>query len=295
MARALVTGSSTGIGFATAVALGRAGYDVVATMRRPDRSPELQELVTREELPVTVLPLDVNSDDSVANAFRAAGTIDVLVNNAGIGQNMAIEDAPLDHFREIMETNYFGALRCIKAVLPGMRERRGGAIVNVTSIAGRIASGGASAYAASKFALEAASEALAQEVKPFNIRVAVVEPGVIATPIFNKGHELIDTVYPAQRRAAAMFAASLTAVQISPDVVAERIVEIVEAESAPFRNPVGPDAEPFLSWRASISDEEFIALGGVADDEEWIAMLQNSFGLDVRPYLGKTPAGLVKA
>jgi NAD(P)-dependent dehydrogenase (short-subunit alcohol dehydrogenase family) len=158
MGSALVTGCSTGIGFATAVALGRAGYDVVATMRRPERSPRLQELVTREELPVTILPLDVDSDDSVANAFRTAGQIDVLVNNAGIGQNFNIEDAPLDHFRETMETNYFGALRCIKAVLPGMRERRSGTIVNVTSVAGRIAAAGMGAYTASKHALEAASK-----------------------------------------------------------------------------------------------------------------------------------------
>jgi NAD(P)-dependent dehydrogenase (short-subunit alcohol dehydrogenase family) len=295
MSRALVTGSSTGIGFATAVALGRAGYEVVATMRRPERSPQLQELVTREELPVTILPLDVDSDDSVASAFRAAGPIDVLVNNAGIGQTMAIEDAPMGHFRETMETNYFGALRCIKEVLPAMRERRSGTIINVTSIAGRIASAGASAYAASKFALEAASEALAQEVRPFNIRVAVVEPGVIATPIFDKGHELRDTVYPAQRRAAALFVASLSTVQVPPEIVADRIVEIIAADAPLFRNPVGPDAEPFLAWRSSISDEEFIAQGGVEDDEDWIALLQNSFGLDVRPHLGKTPAGLVQS
>jgi NAD(P)-dependent dehydrogenase (short-subunit alcohol dehydrogenase family) len=293
MARALVTGSSTGIGFATAVALGRAGYDVVATMRRPDRSPQLQELVTREELPVTILPLDVDSDDSVASAFRAAGPIDVLVNNAGIGQNLNIEDAPLDHFRETMETNYFGALRCIKAVLPGMRERRSGTIINVTSVAGRIASAGMGAYTASKHALEAATEVLAQETRPFNIRVALVEPGIIATQIFNKAEEMAPSPYAGQRRINALFAASLNAGQVPADLVAEKVLEILNAQAPALRHPVGPDAEPFLGWRTAMSDEEWVALGGLEDDEDYCARIQQDFGLDLRPYLGKLPVGIV--
>jgi NAD(P)-dependent dehydrogenase (short-subunit alcohol dehydrogenase family) len=118
------------------------------------------------------------------------GQIDVLVNNAGLGGGGSIEELPLGFFREIMETNYFGALRCIKALVPNMRTRRNGCIINVTSVAGRMAIAPAGPYAASKWALEALSECLAQELKAFNERVAIVEPGVIATPIFSKARPL---------------------------------------------------------------------------------------------------------
>ena len=118
--------------------------------------------------------------------WRRAGRIDVLVNNAGVAVHGSVEELPLSEFRRVMETNFFGALRCIQAVVPGMRERRHGCIVNVTSVAGRFSAAPQAPYSSSKWALEAASEALAQEVKPFGVRVAIVEPGVIATPIFGK-------------------------------------------------------------------------------------------------------------
>ena len=299
MATTLITGTSTGIGHAAAVELARAGHEVVATMRDPDRSPQLRELAASEDLPITVLVLDVDSDTAVAEAFSEAeqmkGPIEVLVNNAGIGQPYAVEDAPLDEFRQTMETNFFGALRCVKAVLPSMRERRQGCIINVTSIAGRIALNAHGPYCASKFALEGVSESLAQEVKPFGIRVAIVEPGVIATPIFNKIHDYAETPYPGARRLNALFAASLSAAQVPPELVGEKIREIVESNGPlALRHPVGPDAEPFLQWRAAMSDEEWLAYGGVEDDEVWAARTEEDFGLNVRSYLGRTPAGIVK-
>ncbi len=116
----IVTGTSTGIGFAAAVALARAGHDVFATMRDPARSPELQALVTKENLSITIVPLDVDSDASVSRGMakiqEMRGRVDVLVNNAGIGQLGSVEETPLDQFRQVMETNFFGALRCIQAV-----------------------------------------------------------------------------------------------------------------------------------------------------------------------------------
>src|SRR6185369_12362157 len=119
---------------------------------------------------------------SVAAVFGKMGdSIDVLVNNAGIYSINAIEDESLEQFRNVMETNYFGAVRCIKQVLPAMRQRGSGCIINVTSIAGRIALGASSAYAASKFALEGFTESLAQEVRGHGIKVALVEPGIIDT------------------------------------------------------------------------------------------------------------------
>src|SRR5260221_11558395 len=143
--------------------------------------------------------------------------------------------------REIMDTNFFGALRCIKAVIPGMRERRHGCIVNITSIAGRLALAPQAAYSASKWALEALSECLAQEMRAFNVRVAIIEPGVIATPIFSKLKPLPkDSPYPHARRQRALYAASLTK-PTSPYIVGELIRNIVAADSWQLSYPLGPD------------------------------------------------------
>lgn len=289
MAITLITGMSTGIGFATAVALGRAGHNVYATMRSPSRAPELQIIAAKEALPISVLPLDVDYDGSVREVVQHVlaerGQIDVLVNNAGISPWGPIEELPLSEFRRTMETNFFGALRCIQAVLPHMREQRNGCIINVTSVGGRIAAAPEGPYTASKFALEALSEILAQEVKAFNIRVALVEPGVIQTPIFDKKRAIpADTRYPQERRIRAVFAASL-AHPVAPAVVGEQIRQIVESGSWQLRYPVGPDAVPFLRWRAGISDEEWIDFGAMQDDEAWCRRVAQEFGLDVRPYL----------
>lgn len=184
MGIALVTGTSTGIGLATSITLARAGHTVFAGIRNLERGAELRHVAAKETLPVTVVELDVDSDSSVEKGIGKIladhGHIDVLVNNAGIG---LAELLPLTLYRQIMETNFFGSMRCIKAVLPSMRQRQSGCVINVTSIAGRFGSAMQSAYAASKWAREGLSEALAQEVKSFNVRVSIVEPGVIATPM----------------------------------------------------------------------------------------------------------------
>ena len=186
MASALVTGTSTGIGLATALALGRAGHTVYAGMRNPDGAPQLLEAIGKENLPVSIVTLDVDSDDSVESAASTirsrTGCVDVLVNNAGVERRGSIEELALEDFKATMETNYFGPLRCIRAFLPAMRERRSGCIINVSSVAGRIWRSPLAPYSASKFALEALSEALAQEVRQFNIRVAIVQPGIIDLP-----------------------------------------------------------------------------------------------------------------
>ncbi len=185
MASVLITGTSKGIGLETALAFGRSGYTVFATMRNPLGSPELAERAAQEELPITIHPMDVDSDESVRDAMASVqekhGPIDVLVNNAGIERVGAIEELPLAEFRAAMETNYFGALRCIQAAVPQMRERRSGWIINLTSVAGRIATPPLAPYCSSKWALEALSEALAGEMKMFNVHVAIVEPGIIDT------------------------------------------------------------------------------------------------------------------
>jgi NAD(P)-dependent dehydrogenase (short-subunit alcohol dehydrogenase family) len=280
----LITGASTGIGLATAITLARAGHDVVATMREPAGSPELAETAAKEKLRIAIHAMDVDGDVSVKNTvsevLRQRERIDVLVNNAGVGMMGPIEEAPLSEFRQVMETNFFGALRCIQAVAPGMRERKRGCIVNVTSVAGRIAIAPQGAYASSKWALEALSEILAQEMKGFNIRVAIVEPGVIATPIFGKAKlEPTETRYPHTKRIAAIFAASLQN-PTSPFLVAETIREIVDGGSWQLRYPVGPDAAPLLAKRAAMTDEEWIADQGNRDDAQWTARFEKAFGFN---------------
>jgi len=281
---AFITGTSTGIGKATAVSLARAGHKVYAGMRNPERQGELHEANTREGLGIRFVTQDVDSDQSARDAIERVlaeeGRIDTLVNNAGIGVMGAVEETPVSDFRAVMETNFIGALRCMRAVLPGMRTQRSGCIVNVTSVAGRIAVAPQAPYAASKWALEALSECLAQEVKSFGIRVAIVEPGVIATPILGKIGSADDgALYPHKRRLIELFRASLEN-PVSPFVVADRIREIVDSGTWTLRHPVGPDAEGFLQWRASMKDEDWINWGALTD-AEWVDYVRANFGLNV--------------
>lgn len=286
MANVLITGCSQGIGRATALALARAGHAVYATMRGPARAAEFAAECRAESLPIRVSVMDVDSDESVATAIAAiygeAGAIDALVNNAGIERNGAIEDLSMEDIRAAMETNYFGAVRCAKAVLAAMRLRRSGCIVNVTSVAGRVSTSPLGAYAASKFALEALSEALAQEMKAFDVRVAVVEPGVIDTAMAH-GLEVpaSSSLYPQQRRMARYFAASLQK-PTPPQLVAEKIREIIESGTWQFRHPVGPNAGPAIANRRATSDEDYIALHG-ADDDAWYDAMERATGLKIRP------------
>ncbi len=163
MKTVIITGANRGIGFETALVFGRAGWKVFATVRNPKTATALQSKIKEESLPVIVLEMDVNSDESVAQAIKGIlqdiGSIDVLVNNAGIGRHGSIEELTLTDFKDAMETNYFGVLRCIKGVLPQMRKNGKGCIINISSVSGRMSSSPLGAYAASKHALEAVSEA----------------------------------------------------------------------------------------------------------------------------------------
>jgi len=286
MATVLITGSSTGIGLATALAFGRAGHRVAATMRSPERAPELASTAAREKLPITVFAMDVDSDASVANAIdrivKESGPVDVLVNNAGIERSCSVEELPLSEFRAVMETNYFGVIRCIQALLPAMRQRRSGCIINVASVAGRIALSPFAAYTASKFALEALSECLAQEAKAFNIRVAIVEPGIIDTPMARRITVAeAPSPYPNAHRIAALFTASLKN-PAPPSLVAAKILEVAANGTWQLRHPVGPDALGFLGWRQGMDDEAWVDFGAL-DDDAWYARIHVDFGLDARP------------
>jgi NAD(P)-dependent dehydrogenase (short-subunit alcohol dehydrogenase family) len=286
MSTVLVTGSSTGIGLASALAFGRAGHTVAATMRNPARAPELADIAARERLPITVFTMDVDTDASVnvgiARIVEAMGPIDVLVNNAGIERMGSIEHLPMSDFRAVMETNYFGVIRCIQAVVPSMRARRSGCIINIASVAGHIAMSPMASYTASKYALEALSECLAQEVKPFGIRVAIVEPGIIDTAMArNIGTADAPSIYPQRHRTAGLFAASL-ANPAPPSLVADKVLEIATSGTWQLRHPVGPDAAPFLGWRRQMTDEAWVDFGAL-DDDAWYDRVKTDFGLDARP------------
>ena len=286
MANVLITGCSVGIGYESALAFARAGHKVAATMRNPKRAPQLADQAAKEKLPITVIAMDVDDDASVTQgvtaAVKALGPIDVLVNNAGIERSGTVEELPLAEFRAVMETNYFGVIRCIQAVLPSMRQRRSGTIINISSVAGHIANTPLASYAASKFALEALSEALAQEVKQFGIHVAIVEPGIIDTPMARRiSTSVAPSPYLGQQRFAALFVAVLTA-PVLPSLVADKVLEIVGSGTWQLRHPVGPDAEPFLAWRKGMTDEQWVDWGAMSDDD-WYAAVQADFGIDARP------------
>lgn len=287
MSVVLITGGSTGLGYATAETLARNGHTVYATMRNPGLSPQLQSVAEKDHLPIIILPLDVTDDKSVhktiTEVLSQEGHIDVLVNNAGIASWGAVEELPLESFEADMDTNYLGTVRCIKEVLPSMRERRSGCIINMSSVSGKIYGNFHSSYNASKAAVEAFSESLAQELVPFNVRVALIQPAFIETPIFSKVNEpSSDKQYPNIKRFLSMFAGSLENHESSYKV-ADVINDIVAGKRDAFRNPVGLYAEGFLNFRSSLRDEDWINSVSVTD-EDWISGMEQ-MGLQVRKYM----------
>jgi NAD(P)-dependent dehydrogenase (short-subunit alcohol dehydrogenase family) len=254
MARALITGCSTGFGRATVVELKQRGYEVVATARRRETITDLDADAH--------LALDVTDDASVAAALAAAGQLDVLVNNAGIGIGGPIELVPMTEVRRVFETNTFGPLRMMQAVLPQMRARGAGTIVNVSSVSGRVAAPLSGFYAASKFALEALSEALHIEAGHFGIRTIVIEPGFFRTNIAESHHDFgVDTApYDELDRIMTKLEAELGRdAAPGPEVVARAIADAIEAPDSPWRVPVGTDAEMVIGARATLDDAAFEA------------------------------------
>jgi short-subunit dehydrogenase len=256
-------------------------------MRNPAASPQLKQLSDENNLPITILPMDVLDDDSVTTCINKVVTIedriDVLVNNAGVGKMGAVEEMDMALFKNDMDTNYFGTLRCIKAVLPGMRQRKSGLIINVTSVAGKVYTNFFSSYCASKAATEALSESLGQELKPFNIQVAIVEPGVIETPIFKKVNTVpADTNYPYIKRFYSIFSASLE-FHTPPSAVAEVINDIISGKNTSLRHTAGPDAVGLVQWRSSTSDEDWVDSGGISN-EDWVNGMEQ-MGLKVKKYV----------
>lgn len=270
MRSVLITGTSKGIGYETALAFARAGYRVHATMRNPSESPALSEMAVQGKLPITVTAMDVDNDGSVQAGIAAIqaqhGPVNVLVNNAGIECFGSIEETSIEDFRAVMETNYFGVLRCIKSVVPQMREHRSGTIINVSSVAGTFCYPPATPYCASKWALEALSEGLACEMKAFGVHVALVQPGIIDTAMARRITTTGGSAYPHTARMAALFTATLNSAPVPPSVVAQRVLEIAESDRWQLRHPVGPDAEPLIAWRKGMTDEQWVDLHSAEEE-----------------------------
>jgi len=284
----LITGANSGIGRATAVRLCAAGCRVYAAMRDLGKAGKLLDAAAAAGSEVHTVALDVTDERSVRQGVEAvlgeAGRIDVLINNAGIGLNATTEDVDIEAAKVVFDTNYWGAIRCIQAVLPRMRERRSGHIVNVSSVAGRVAAIAQTVYACSKWALECMSENLAQEVAGFGIRVSVIEPGVTRTAMLPKNQTFPDpTAYaPAYRRMLDFYTAGIAA-NVRPEEVADVIREALATDEPRFRYPCAWGGKGLVLGRSRMSDREWIEMGAAATHEEYYERFERHFGLDIRP------------
>jgi NAD(P)-dependent dehydrogenase (short-subunit alcohol dehydrogenase family) len=247
MKTVLITGTSSGYGLETARHFHDQGWKVIATMRRPQ-----QGLLPQSDR-LSVLPLDVTSPDSIAACLEAAGPVDVLVNNAGIGMVGAFEASPMAQVRKLFETNTLGVMAMVQAMLPGMREQGGGVIVNVTSSVVLAPSPFAAAYTATKTAIEGFSRALAKELAEFNIVIKLVEPGYAPTTRFGANTELpiADLIPPAYADfARPIFEAfAVPSVTTRESDVAETVWRAATDLTGQQRFPAGPDAVAL--WEAS--------------------------------------------
>ena len=262
---AIVTGSSSGIGFETSLALAREGYFTYATMRDTTKSNKIKEIAQKENLKINVLELDVDDEKSVKSAIAQIldqkQRVDVLVNNAGWGLWGCVEDVSIDEFKEQFETNFFSIIRLIQEVAPAMRKQGSGTIVNVSSVVGRIGFPASPAYISSKFALEGLSESLRFEFAPFGVDVIIIEPGVIKTN-FMKNMKMakkseLDTVYKDITTKVVSGVKMMVEMGTPPKEVANTIVKAIKDKKPLPRYVVGNDALMFLEAKKSKTDIEF--------------------------------------
>lgn len=263
---ALVTGSSSGIGFETSVLLARNGFHTYSTVRNLEKSQALTNIAKKEDLPLKVIELDVSSDKSVRDGVNGVlhenKRIDVIVNNAGYALVGAFEDLSMDEIKAQFETNFFGAIRVIQAVLPTMRDHRNGRIVNVSSMGGKIAIPLDSAYHGTKFALEGLSESLQYEVEQFGIKIILIEPGAIKSNFFNNlkmasKAQRPDSPYTQMMQKLNAGFSFILENAPSPVEVAKVIVMAATSENPELRYVVGDDATAMLKAKRTMSDAEF--------------------------------------
>jgi short-subunit dehydrogenase len=270
---AVVTGSSSGIGLETSLTLARNGFHTFATMRNLEEdSKHIMDIAMKENLPIQTIQLDVNNEKSVTDAIERVvieeGHIDVVVNNAGYDLAGAIEEISFEDMREQFETNFFGAVKVMKEVIPIMRNQRNGKIVNITSMGGRIAIPFHSIYHASKFALEGLSESIQYELEPFGIKIILIEPGAVRSnfwknmktaekPSGSGPESTIDLGYSQMKIKISESLKQVAQSGLHPSEVAKAILEAVTSNNPDFRYAVGKDATMTIEARKNMSDREF--------------------------------------
>jgi NAD(P)-dependent dehydrogenase (short-subunit alcohol dehydrogenase family) len=261
--RVLITGAARAIGAATAAELTERGHEVIATSR---------DASLLEAVPATQRhSLDVRDEQSIRAVIEIAGELDAVVNNAGLAGRGPLENMPIEWISDVLDTNVLGALRVVQSVAGTWRRRGSGVIVNVSSVQGRIATPLAGAYSASKFALEAISEALHYELSHFGIRTVIIEPGYIAPGMKPGDAHQGPPEYELLRQQWEGADATLVGPggRPGPEIVGRAIAQAIEDPETPLRVPVGADAETVLAARASMTDAEFEATMRQVLDLTW--------------------------
>ena len=283
----IVTGANSGIGRSTAITLAKNDYTVFATMRSLERGEKLRGISQELNLEIKAVELDVSDTDSVNQGINEilnqTDQIDILINNAGVGSNAVIEDVDIESDKSVFETNFWGVVRCIQAVLPTMRQQKSGHIIQVSSIAGRVGLPAQPIYSASKWALEGLSENLAHDLSSFGVRVSIIEPGVTRTAILGKNNTVpqnddFENIYA---RMLDMYMQGIEA-NIRPEAVSETILQCLESSSKQLRWPVAWGAETMINARhdGSVSDEEWVKIGSLVNNrEEWVRSFRQAFNL----------------
>ena len=261
---ALVTGSSSGIGLETVLSLARDGYHTFASMRNLGKAGELEHAAKKENLPVEIIELDVDKEESIISAVKKVvtknGKLDVLVNNAGYGQFGCTEDVSVEDFRNQFETNFFSVVRIIQEVAPIMRKQNSGNIINISSVAGRIGFPGSPAYISSKFALEGLGECLRYELGQFGIKTTLIEPGVIKTDFFNSmkvSESKSDPKYKTLTENILSGLKMMVEMGTAPSQVAEIVMKAIHDDEMQPRYVVGTDAAMFMEAKKMKTDLEF--------------------------------------
>jgi NAD(P)-dependent dehydrogenase (short-subunit alcohol dehydrogenase family) len=282
---AVVTGANSGIGRATALHLAQQGYRVFGTVRSLDKAGKLQARANELGISVELIEMDVADDASVqggfADIFRATNRVDVLVNNAGIGGNGVVEESTSQMYHDAFNVNVVGAIRCTQQVLPNMRERKSGTIVNITSVVGKFAAIAQAPYVASKWAFEGVSEELAQEVAPFGIRVVIIEPGVTKSSIFAKNIDAPNQsgAYDAHyRRMFAFYAAGITNATPAEEVGA-LIHHAITTDAPQLRYACSWAGPEIVAGRAKQSDSDWVAMATSEHDSDYFDAFQTAYGV----------------
>jgi NAD(P)-dependent dehydrogenase (short-subunit alcohol dehydrogenase family) len=261
---AIVTGTSSGIGYETALALARDGFYTFATVRNAKKADKILQVAKKEKLNIESIELDVDDEKSISAAIEKIISkkqrIDVIVNNAGWGLFGSVEDVSLKDFRAQFETNFFGIISIIQKVAPIMRRQDSGIIVNVSSVAGRIGFPGSPAYISSKFALEGLSESLRYELGQFGVKIIIIEPGVIKTNFFSSmkvAEPKPDSPYKEITEKVIMGIKMMAELGTPPSEVATAILNAIKEENPRPRYVVGNDAQMFLEAKKAKTDTEF--------------------------------------